>query len=306
MKKHESNRVNMIRATVQFCTDNVAATAGIPAFAPAIALAKSKLGLIDQLNQTSMSKTEGVTLDTNKIRRAMSILSLKCSSSLSAFAHSSDNDALLQKIKFTLSELNNFKKEEVDDVCQFIHDEADANLSSITAFGLQATDVTDLQNAIDLYRNAIQNPRQAIISRSQANNRITELIREIIHDVFIRQIDPMVNTLVKSNPDFEESYFQARYILNLGKNHTKLTGKVTDLFGNPIPGVKVSVRETSSGLVDFETQTKSDGTFSITGISPGDEDLVFESPGFEPVKEQQVHFSPGVVVRKEIMLKAVV
>src|SRR5690606_36052696 len=214
MQTRISNRVNMLRTTLNYLTDNAAATAAIAAFAGIKTTADNKLTLIDQLTQIADGTTGGVTLDTNIIRATMSNIALKCGNGLSAYAASINNNTLHAKVTYTLPQLNRMKKEEVDDVCQTIHDEADTHIADAGSFGYDAADITDLQTSIDLYRTASQSPRQAIISRSEAKKNITLLVREVIDDSFVKQLDKMVNTLKLSNIEFVNTYFRSREIID--------------------------------------------------------------------------------------------
>lgn len=55
-----------------------------------------------------------------------------------------------------------------------------------------------------------------------------------------------------------------------GKKGTNIEGKVVDIYGNPLSGVKVVAiqEETLKGYEKFETKTKGDGTFVFKGLYP--------------------------------------
>ena len=199
MKTRNSNRVNMINATITFSDANTAATAGILSYATILGQVKSKMVLINSLNQISDGTTTGVTLDTKVLRTAMSELALKCANATLAYANSIHNNTLAALVNYTESDLNRAKKEDVDDICEAIHDATNTNIAGASPFGVSASDVTDLQASIDLYRTASQNPRQAIISKSQAKKKVTNMIREVIDDLMVSQMDKMVNTLKKTS-----------------------------------------------------------------------------------------------------------
>ena len=76
MNKRKTAQANMINTTIIFCDNNTAATAGIPAFAIALALAKSKYNTVNQLNQIILPGTKGVTTDTKLLRSAVTSLAL--------------------------------------------------------------------------------------------------------------------------------------------------------------------------------------------------------------------------------------
>jgi hypothetical protein len=134
MKKYLSNLVNMIRATLLYCANNAAATAIIANFAAAKSALDTKLVLIDQLSQIANASTKGVTLDTNAIRKAMTDIAFKCCNALTAYAVSVNNNTLKQKVNFSKTALNRLKKDEIDDTCQTIHDEADLNIAAAGGF----------------------------------------------------------------------------------------------------------------------------------------------------------------------------
>ena len=218
----------MINSTIGYSDANTAATAGIPSYATILAQVKSKMVLINSLNQIADGTTKGVTLDTNALRKEMTTLALKCANATLAYANSIHNHTLAALVNYSESELNRKKKEDIDDVCEAIHDATDANIAGASNFGVTPSDVTDLQAAIDLYRIASQNPRQAIITKSQAKKQVTEMIREVIDELLVAQLDKMVNTLKATNKVFYDGFKQAREILDLGTTTAKVRGTVLD------------------------------------------------------------------------------
>lgn len=216
MDSKNSNRVNMIRTTLQFCETNTKETENIKAFAPALQIAKNKLVLIDQLDQIASSTSKGVTLDTIALRNTMTEIAFKCSSAIVAYAISIKNNTLKAQANYTMSAFNKMKKDEVDDVCTTINEVAEKHLKTLEDWGIVAQDITDLKRSIELYRVSTQNPRQAIIKRSEAIEHIAQLVREIIDTVF-QVMDKLVNTLKVTNETFYVTYYKAREIIDSGK-----------------------------------------------------------------------------------------
>jgi len=305
MKNTISNRVNMIRATLTYCDENPAATSGIVAFATVKSAADSKLVLIDALTIIANGTTGGVTLDTNIIRTTMSTLALKCGDSVSAYAASINNNTLRSKVTTTLYALNRLKKEEVDDKCQEIHNEANTHIAAGGAFGYTATDVTDLQTAIDLYRTASQNPRHAIISRSEAISNIKLLVREIIDNLFEKQMDRMVNTLRATNISFVNTYFRNREIIDLGTTHAKVRGTVKDPNDVPLIGVTFTMRLTGQLNKVAETQSALGGKFGVYDIDAGNYDFYWQFPGYQSITETNVKISAGKEIKRKITMQQV-
>lgn len=305
MKTKNSNRVNMINSTIGFSDANTAATAGIPSYATILAQVKSKMVLINSLNQIGDGSTKGVTLDTNALRKEMSTLALKCANATLAFANSTHNNTLAALVNYSESQLNRTKKEDIDDVCQAIHDATNTNIAGATNFGVVASDVTDLQAAIDLYRIASQNPRQAIISKSQAKKQVTDMIREVIDDLLVAQLDKMVNTLKPTNKTFWDGFRQAREILELGTTTAKVRGTVLDDEDVPLKGVIFSILD--SGTEDVKVSVKSDtkGKFNASKLKAGLFDFRWELNGYKPVIEMEVKISNGKELKRKIVMDRV-
>ena len=77
----------------------------------------------------------------------------------------------------------------------------------------------------------------------------------------------------------------------------KVTGKVTDANGNPMPGVTVMVKGTSTGTV-----TDADGKFELANIKPGVYTLVASFIGFETQKVFEVEVFPFIGCPKYVTL----
>jgi len=302
MENVESNRVNMIQTTAGYCDGNSGATAGIGAFAGVLGTVKNKLVLINGLDQIGMGTTTGVTMDTNLLRATMSNIGIKCASAVVAFANSTNNNTLKAKVNYTISDLNKMKKDEVDDVCQTIHDETNTNIAGAGPFGIVAGDVTDLQTAIDLYRASIQKPRQAIISRSQAIDQMKEQIGSTVQNLLGGQMDKMVNTLKTANADFYSGYYKAREVIDLGATTGKVRGTVTDVNDVQLANVRFTITKTGTGEVVGQTETDAAGKFGISNLAPGDYDFTWELAGYVTQTETNVHLAAGKELKRRVKL----
>jgi len=273
----DTNHVNMIQTTVDFCNSNTSATAGIPAFAPVVTTVENKLVLIAGLDAIAMATTKGVTLDTKNLKRVMIDIALKVAKGAFAYASSINNQTLKSSVDYSFSDLNELKKEEADDICQSIHDTGNANAGNISNFGVNATDISDLQTAINLYGTAVQNPRQAVINKKDAKAQIKRLIREITLILFKEQMDAMVYTLKTSNTNFFNKYFLAREVIDLGKGTTRLKFRILSTINlsnkaaiptpppSPVPieGALIHINE-----ADVDTKTDINGE-SVIKIKRG-------------------------------------
>lgn len=306
MNRKDTNRLNMVDSTVSYCDLNAADTAGIPAFATTVTAIKAKLVLVNSLNQIGTGTSKGVTTDTNLLRKTMTDLALKCANATKGFANSTNNNTLKALVNFSKSKLDSYSKEDVDDVCEGIHDATNANIAGATNYGATATDVTDLQAAITVYRTATQNPRQAIISKSQAIKQAIQMVREVVSDLLVGQLDVMANTLLLSNADFVNGYHQAREVIDLGSSSAKVRGTVKDINDVPLKFVVFTIYETGTATKVAEVKTDIKGKYAATKLPAGNFDFAWTLSGYKTVKETDVHISAGKDLRRKIVMDAAI
>ena len=299
MDTKSSNRVNMIRSTATLCDNNTAATAGIAAFAGTLTRVKNNLVLIDSLDILIIGTSTGVTLDTNLLRTTMTDIAIICASATFAYASTVTNNTLKAQVDFGKSKLDKLKKDEVDDTCEGIYNAINANQVAVTPFGAGPADATSLQTVIGLYRTAMQNPRQSIISKSNAVLQLETTIRNTSNVLLKEQMDRMVNTLKISNFNFWDLYFRAREIIDLGSTTAKFRGTVFDNTATELPGVLVTLKIAGQPAVAYQTTTIADGSFNIAGIAVSDYDIFFELAGFQTIKDLNVHFSAGQEITRD-------
>lgn len=305
MKNSNTNRVNMINAMLLYHDANVAATAGIPSFALVVGDVKAKMVLINSLNIVAGGTSTGVTLDTNKLRTTMEALALKCANATLAFANQNNDDTLKAKVNYTATKLARLKKEDADDVCEKIQIATNANIASVVNFGAVATDPADLLAAINLYRIASQNPRQAIVTKTQANANATKMIREVIDNLLLAQLDRMADTLKMTNLAFWNGWKQAREIIDLGSTTAKLRGTVKDEMDVPLSNVKLSIFKTGTATLVLLVVTDAKGRFNATDLPAGDFDFKWELKDYVTVDEANVHVAAGKELKRKVVMKKV-
>lgn len=302
METRDTNRVNMIRTTNNYCSNNTTATSGITAFAGVLSTSGNKLTLIDQLNQISSGESEGVTLDTKALRETVCNIGFKVAGATYAWASSVKKNAIMAKVNYPRSKFDLLAKEDVDDACQTIYDATEPHITEVTNFGIDPTDLSDLQTAIILYRQSMQEPRQFIIDRKDANRRIKKLLKEIINVTFKTQMDKMVNTLRYTNEVFYEKYYGARETIDLGTTTTKIRGTISDDAGAPLQGASLILRLTGQSAIAYEDTTNAEGEFNISHITPENYDIEASHTGCQNHSETDIHFSPGNELSRNITL----
>lgn len=281
-------------------------TMSIPAFGVLLATIKAKMLLINSYNQIGEGTTKGVTLDTNALRKAMTVLALKCANATLAYANSVKNNTLAALVDFNESALNKMKKEDIDDACQGIYDATNANMAMVSGFGVGPMDLPDLDASISLYRVASQNPRYARITISQAKKQSDLMVREVIDELLVDQLDKMVNTLKSSQPAFWSGYQQSREIIDLGSTSAKVRGTVLNRNDVPLRNVSFTIVKTGTAEVVANVLTDIKGKFGATKLPAGDFDFKWMLEGYGTVEEVGVHIAAGKDLQRKVVMDAVV
>ena len=303
MNTHASNQVNAIRTTTKFCTDFPTPTSGITAFPGVLTTAINKLVLITNYDILVTGTTKGVTLDTKSIRSTMESIAFKCSSAVIAFASQTPvNNTLIALVKYSKTQLKESRKEDIGSICEKIRAAANDNIIGVSAYGISASDVTDLGSAISLYSPASSNPRQTQIDINNAKKQIKILIKQVNQDIFKNQMDRMVLTLETSNPEFVGKYFKAREIIDLGKSHTKIKGTTKLADGTPVPQTLIELMKTGTTQVLYTITSDNLGVIPNTYVLPGDYDFLAAHRGFQTIAETNIHFSPGETLKRNFVL----
>ncbi len=306
MRGRDSNRKDMIDTVIEYCDKNSGVTSGIGAFGVALGKVKAARAKIDKLREKDGKWCQGVTNDIRDLRKRMSEAAVKCGSAVSAYARSVNNNTLLEKVNYTMEDLRKKKKDEVDDVCQNIHDAAQANMGEAVNWGIDGSDVSGLQGLIDEYRQKMQMPREAIIEKKGANRQVKKLVREVADELLAGQLDLMVNTLKVSNFNFWNGYQMARNIIDRGTVHTKIKGVAVDEEDVPLKGLKMTVSETGTDKVVGEAVSGEKGVFSIMRMAVGSFDFTWELEGYETRMESNVRVGAGKVVKRKVRMRRVI
>jgi hypothetical protein len=225
MDKHTNSRIAMIRTNNTYCIDHAADTASITDFAPTVTKVTNKLVLIDALVIVSSGTSKGVTLDSNALKKVMITDSAKLCGGLKALAGANNDNTMYEAANYTEPKLEALTKEKCADICEGIASLALTNKIALASKGITATDITDTQTAVTLYKASIDNTRNAIVDIKTAGDKIDPIVRDIIDNLLERQLDQLAFTLKTTNDTFYSAYTLTRKIVDTATHHTGIKAK---------------------------------------------------------------------------------
>ena len=218
MTDEQENKLSMGLAVQKVVNQNNGIWSGLPAFVTAFSDYEAIITDIQNNRVVQEMDTKGVTLDKGSAEAVLIEKTLVVSTGVYAYAVAVNNNTLKAKVNYSPSALRRSRDTILRDICQLIHDEANAVILDLADYGILPADLTDLQNKIGAYNNAIAAPREAITDRSRATEELKEFFK--LMDVVLNdRVDKLMEQFKKDNPKFHRQYFNARIIVDLGVRH---------------------------------------------------------------------------------------
>ena len=288
MNAYQKAKVNMVKTVVEYCDENAAIIAAVAAFVSALAQVKAKLSLLDENEQLTAVPITGIAADKNDRRKTMTDFGFDVSGMLYAYASSIDNNTLKAEVDYPISAFTRMRDSEIAVVCRTIHERGVENVNTAKDFGINADLLADLLTAIENYEASLTKPRTAIGKRKTQKANIAELIREI-DEILINQMDRMMSRFRTTNPDFYETYFNLREIIDPNTTHTQLKGTITDAAtGNPISNATITIVEPAKTAASDAT-----GKYSIKPAPFGKFTVTVTKPGYTAFQKEDVVIKVG-------------
>jgi hypothetical protein len=307
MEKKLNNTVRMINALTEFVDADSNPYSGIMNFPIVNGQVKTKMTIVNGLNLIALGTSKGVTIDVGLVRSSMEELAEKIAKGTFAFASATNNNELKARVNWTGAKLSKKQKEEVDDVCQDIHDAAADNAAAIAPYGVTASDILALQGAIDVYRPLTGKTRMTVVSINSAKKQIKDIVDGIIKFELKGQMDPMIGTLEMTNKTYHDEYFNMRERIDLGTTTAKVRGTVKREGDEALlKDVKFSIIKVSDGTVLKFDLTDVKGNFNIAEIPADDYNFMWELAGYVTVTETNVHIAAGKEIKRAVFLQQVV
>ena len=218
MTDAQENKLSMGLVVQRVVNDNNSIWSGLPAFVRAFSDFEGIITDIHTNRVLQEKDTKGVTLDKQDAEDVLIEKTVEVSSGVYAYAVEINDNTLKENVNYSPSFLSNVRDTILRDICQLIHDEANAVISNLADFSILPADLTDLQNKINDYNDAIPEPREAITDRSLATSEL-KILFERFDIVLNDRMDKLVNMFKKDYPKFHRQYDNARIIVDLGIRH---------------------------------------------------------------------------------------
>jgi hypothetical protein len=214
MTGEQENKNSMYLAVKGVLNENESKWTAMPAFVNATT---SFFDLSDQVQAAAMiqqGNTKGITDNKQQEEDEMIAMTLKVAGAVRAFATVTGNQELKAQMKYSASALKGMRDSDLLNACQHVHDVALEHVDGLADYMVTAETLTQLNDEVDDFRQALAAPRNAITRRSEATSRLADLFKEA-DGVLNDQLDALMEMYREDKP-FYNQYQAARIIVDLG------------------------------------------------------------------------------------------
>jgi hypothetical protein len=288
MTSKQEAKLNMYNAVLAFCNQFQTTVDTIPAFTTAVDNLIAKKDQIDNTAQQEAIIITGITINKANLKKTMVVSATNIASAGFAYATSVNNAVLKEKFKFTSTDFQRYKDDELPLVVQNIHDNANSVAAQLVAFGITAPMLTAFQNEITNYTNAVPSPRNAAAQRKALRALLVTYFKEA--DLTLKdQMDKLALQFKTSDPEFYNAYRNNRIIINAPTSASQAAGVVNAVTVDvAIPGVAVTVTGQP-----YNTTSGVDGSYSLKIPVPGLYTLNFTKAGYTTLQIPNVLIKLG-------------
>ena len=228
----QTAKLNSYQATKTHVAANAAIIAAVPAFQRTFQKIRANIVAIREAAQEKSVALEGITADKAAAREELSALTQNVAGLIYAYASETGDNALREEMRVPASKLIRMRDANLAPFCQNIHDKAQANLTALADYNLNAAKLAELQTAIDDFTQAAPQPRHAVTNRSTTNANLTTLFRDT-DDLLENQFDKQIESLRTAHPDFVNTYFETRIIVDPPTRAKKTEDTASKNSGEP-------------------------------------------------------------------------
>ena len=250
----------------------------------------AKLPLIEQNRDAQTIETTGVTTDKKGKRAVMTEKTLFMSNRLQSFGNTTGNAEILESVQYPASYLNKARDTDVIGICNAVLTRATANATALTAYGVTAAMITELQASITAYSATLAKPQNAKAQTKTATENLTKLFKEA-EDLLVKRMDLDIELFKVNKPDFYSQYKTARIIISTKGSKIAVMGSaVMAETGEPIKGVTFSFAVEnasmlkSASVASVETVVKKSaekGNFRISNMPEGTYTVTVKKIGYK-------------------------
>jgi len=215
-KQHASNKLIEKEAT----SDPVS-LALVPYFGKGIARLGEINSEIDSYGIQQEKELGGVTVDKGKTRLILIGWMVEVGGAVHSSAHKTGNNTLMSRVNYKQSEIKRLNQPELLSVAGVILEEAQGlSAADLLEEGIHQEDLTTFQNVIAEFDDVQSAPKEAVIDRAGATEKIRALLAEA-RGIVKNSLDKLAPQYKRKAPEFYRRYKAAGGMKSKGMSSQK-------------------------------------------------------------------------------------
>lgn len=302
MTSKQEAKLNMYHAVINYCDDNAAITATVPAFGTAFSAFENKVEAIEETAQLEAQVITGITIDKKVLRTSLTEQASGIAAVVYAYASGISNNTLKEEVNFSKSDLAVLRDDQLTPTVRNIHIKATDNLAALATYGITAPTLDAFDDLIDDYAAAVPTPRNAAAQRKAYATALKNHFKDA-DSILKDQLDKLAVQFKSTNPDFYNTYKNNRIIIDGPTSSTGIKGLIT----NSATGLPVTVTATISlGETEYSTTSDASGNYELTPVAAGIYLVIVTAPGFQELQVPDIDISLGEMEILNLQLTSVV
>jgi hypothetical protein len=274
MSKYLDSKKDMHVRVLSILLENKTETEKVGPLKTRVETLESNIEETEKRSKVRKMETSGLTDDKNRQRENLADVAVPLAKGAYVWAKDNKKADLLPHLDIERSDIVNAGVALALDTAGKVLDIANLNASALADYGIEASDIASLAEAIEKLKLASPLPR-----KQQGQNRVAlQEYREKINetDDLLDEIENLViSKFSKSNRSFVNNFLAARRIYDPASRSTQLSITALDTQGKPLEGVYCDLLQ----VADEEQYTDLMGKALIEGLKSGNYtlDLSLES-----------------------------
>src|SRR5450759_4437973 len=159
MTTNQVSRRNMYFSVRNFVIANEATAKTIPFFTVKYSIFENALRVIQTWSEMQKDVITGIAKEKKKLKESLIKISADYSKMLAAVAKFANDDKLIDKIRFRISDLRRMKDVELRDYAKIIYDNVEANIGKLAEYEITADTQKAYMDTINSYDAVLSTPR---------------------------------------------------------------------------------------------------------------------------------------------------
>jgi hypothetical protein len=283
----QESKLNMCLAVRNFTILNESVAKAIPNYFACYTTLEGTIKEIQSIGELQKEVKTGFAKDKKRLKETLITIAADNSRKLAAVAKFTKNETLMDKVRFSISELNRMTDVALKDYAEIIYDKVNSNIEKLAEYEVTQDTQKVFMDTITAYDASLSTPRSGIAEKRKATAKLTVLFDSA--DAALEGMDIAAGTIQLKNPDFINGYKTVRKLIETSAGNIALKGSAKDTeSGEPVKGVLFIFRHTSgmdssfkSGNGEISKKTAEKGHFNIKSMPSGTYQVLVSKPGYK-------------------------